>query len=613
MAKKTCGFLFALAVGWVWQGGFLAQGATEVILAPGAATVRIKKADGQTAEKAQQLEKTGPNVYRLRIPIGEIARDTETIDVVFDSATAKKGEEGYFVVSTGVLGTFREEKGKLEERRNPMPIFGMKNSRGAFVGIVKGLKYEFKTVVDVTNGVYTIFPRFLIKEMAFDPYEDLVVDFCALEGSDANYSGMARAYRQYQLDRGEVKPLRERVKDNPQLAYTADTMFVRVAHGSKNNKDKIENQTLTNEPPLHVGHTFDDLIRIMRDIKTLGVEKAEICCVGWNLRGHDGRYPTLFPVEPAFGGEAKLREAIACAHDLGYQIVCHCNNTDFYTISDRYDENDIARRPDGSLLKGGFWAGGRAYSACFQRVNDAYVDDDYRKLTELGFRGTFHIDVTSCITPYPCFDPKHPCNRQQTADYMNKIGEKAHRAFGGFGSEGPCDHVAKTLDFALYASAYPMFMPRTNPLIDRLIPLWQLAYHGIILSNPFYKTIDHPFECGKKTSGKLTFEERQTLGLKVVEFGGRPVFYHCSYQDLSPIKAAYDEYQPLKYLQYEFMEAHDELATDVFRTTYYDGSEVVCNYSDNDYVYRGNAVKALGYKLVKPAFMRRALRSCGIY
>ena len=569
------------------------------------ATVRITRIGGKTDERCQRLEQTGPNVYRLRIAIGALSRNIDTLDAVFDIASANKGEEGYFVVSTGVLGTFREDAGKLEERRNPMPLFGMKNSRGVFVGIVKGLKYEFKTVVNVTNGVYTIFPRFLIKEMAFDPYEDLVIDFYTLEGADANYSGMARTYRRYQLARGEVRPLRERVKNNPQLAYTADTLFVRVSHGAKNNVGKIANQTLTNEPPFHVGHTFDDLIRIMRGVKTLGVEKAEFCCVGWNLRGHDGRFPTLFPVEPALGGEDKLREAIACAHELGYQIVCHCNNTDFYTISDRYDEKDIALRPDGSLLKGGLWAGGQAYSACFQRVCDAYVDEDYRRLVDLGFSGTFHVDVTSCITPYPCFSPRHPRTRQQTADDMNRIGEKAHRAFGGFGSEGPCDHVARTLDFALYVSAYPMFMPKKSPMIDRVIPLWQLAYHGIILSNPFYRTIDHPFECGSTPVDKLTPEERQTLGLKVAEFGGRPVFYYLSYKDLAPVKAAYDAYQPLKYLQYEFMEDHDELTNGVFRTTYSDGSEVVCNYSASDYAYRGETVKAMDYALFKPSFFAR--------
>ncbi len=574
-------------------------------------TLRIKKTNAQPEEKIQTLEKVGPSTYRLKIAMRDISRDIDTIDAVLDTATASKGEEGYFVVSTGVLGTFHEEKGLLEERRNPLPIFGMKNPRGTFVGIVKGLKYEFKTVVDVTHGVYTIFPRFLIKDMVLSPYEDLVVDFCLLDGADANYSGMARAYRAYQLGRGEVRPLRERVKGNPQLAYTADTMFVRVPHGSKSNKAKIENQTPTNEPPVNVSHTFDDLIRIMKGLKALGVEKVEMCSVGWNVRGHDGRYPTLFPVEPAFGGEAKLREAIDCAHGLGYQIVCHCNNTDFYTISDRYNEGDVAKRPDGTVLKGGLWAGGRAHSSCFQRVNDAYVDEDYKRLSELGFKGTFHIDVTSCITPYPCFDPKHPLNRQQTADYMNRIGEKARRTFGGFGSEGPCDHVAKSLDYALYVTAYPQFLGRPTPLMDRLVPLWQIAYHGIILSNPYYATIDYTFP-NAPSNRRSPALDQAARRLKVYEFGGRPTFYYSPYKDLAPIKQAYDEYQPMKYLQYEFMDDHDEIAKDVFLTRYSDGSEVVANYSNKDFSHKGRVVKSMDYQLIKPALLSRALRFVGL-
>lgn len=572
-----------------------------------AVVVRTKTLAGGTEARTNGLQRVARNVYRLAIPARELAQGVDAVDVVFDGATAHKGEPGYFVVSTGLLGSFHEETGLLIERRNPMPIFGMKTPRGAFVGIVKGLKYEFSTVVEVKNGAYAIYPRFLVKEMTFAPYEDLVVDFCLLEGGDANYAGMARAYRAYQLGRGEVRPLRARAKDNPQLAYTADTMFLRVKHGTKANRAKIAEQTSTNEPPLAVAHTFDDFMRIMRELKGLGVEKLEVCSVGWHSGGFDGRYPTLFPVEPAFGGEPKLREAIACAHGLGYQIVCHVCNTDFYTVSPRFCRDDLSKMPDGALRKGGLFAGGQAYSPCFQRVCDAYVDDDYAKLVDLGFKGTFHVDVTSCITPYPCFDPRHPLNRQQTADYMNRIGEKARRAFGGFGSEGPCDHVARTLDYALYVTAYPKWLGRPSPLVDRLIPLWQLAYHGIILSNPYYATIDYNYP--RPSGGEPhTWLDQPTRRLKLYEFGGRPTFYFNPYTDLKPVKAAYDEYQPMKYLQYEFMDAHDELAQDVFRTTYSDGSEVVCNYSAADYAYRGKTVKPLDYVLFKPSVLTRLFK-----
>ena len=575
------------------------------------ATVRIRTLDGPRREQVQTLEQTAPNVYRLTLPQGDLSRDIDTVETLFDAATAKKGDAGYFVVSTGLLGTFHETNGLLVERRNPMPLFGMKGPNGTFVGIVQGLKYEFATVVEATNGVYAVYPRFLIKEIGFAPYEDLVVDFHLLDGEDADYSGMARAYREVQLRRGEVRPLRERVKGNPQLAYTADTMFIRVKHGSKTNRDKVERQAASNEPPVTVFHTFDDLMRIMKALKALGVEKAEMCSVGWNSGGFDGRFPTLFPPDPAYGGEAKLREAIACAHGLGYQIVCHVCNTDFYEVSDRFRAGDIAKNPDGSLRKGGLFAGGRACSPCFQRVCDAIVDDDYKGLSELGFKGTHHIDVTSCITPYPCFDPEHPLNRQQTADYMNRIGEKARRAFGGFGSEGPCDHVARTLDYALYVTAYPKWLGRPNPLADRIIPLWQIAYHGIILSNPFYATIDYNIPRPSGTEPH-TWLDTTTRRLKLVEFGGRPTFYFNPYKELKPIKEAYDEYQPLKHLQYEFMDFHGEIAEAVFLTRYADGSEIVTNYSDQPFTHRGHVIGPKDYRLFRPGFFKRIERALSI-
>jgi hypothetical protein len=590
--------------GLVWAAAALCGAVAARADAARTAVVRVTGLDGRTEERARTLEEVAPDVWRLAVPIREIARDTRVIDILFDAAEARKGEDGYFVVSTGLLGTFREDKGRYEERRNPMPLFGMKGPKDAFVGIVKGLQYEFSTVAEASNGVYRIYPRFLIADMGIDPYEDIVVDFQMLKGDDADYSGMARAYRAYQLGRGEVRPLRERVKGNPQLAYTADSMFIRVKHGGKNNKDKIEDQTPANEPPVNVYHTFDDFMRIMRDLKALGVEKAEMCSVGWHSGGFDGRYPTLFPVEPAFGDEAKLREAIACAHGLGYQIVCHVCNTDFYTVSDRFTWDDIAKLPDGKPYKYSLLPGGRAWHPCFQRVCDAYVDEDYLKLVDLGFKGTFHIDVTSCITPYPCFHPLHPLTRRQTADYMNRIGEKARRAFGGFGSEGPCDHVARTLDYVLYVSAYPKWLGTPNPLVDRLIPLWQLAYHGIILSNPFYATIDYNYPRNPSFSPH-TWLDPVTRRLKLHEFGGRPTFYFNPYKDLAPIKAAYDEYQPLKHLQYEFMDHHDEIAKDVFLTRYSDGSEIVTNYSGKDFRYRGRTVRSLDYALFRPSIWEK--------
>jgi len=189
---------------------------------------------------------------------------------------------------------------------------------------------------------------------------------------------------------------------------------------------------------------------------------------------------------------------------------------------------------------------------------------------------------------------------------MNKIGVMAHQYFGGFSSEGPCDHVAKTLDYILYASAYPKWVGQAHPLMDDIVPLWQIAYHGIILSNPFYSTIDYNYPRGKAPAkGNEPYhslDNPETRRLKLVEFGGRPTFYFTNYKDLKPIQQAYDEYQPLKYLQYEFMESHAEISPKVFVTHYADGSETAVNYSAAPFPYKGRNVKPMSYELYKPAF-----------
>ncbi len=563
--------------------------------------LHIKNTDKNEIKQTHSLQKMPDGAMRLTIPAAQLL-NVDYLDIRSSMLDAKKGESGYWVLADGRAGGFTRENGSLVERRNVMPLFGVKKGDKSMLVLVKGLKYEFATHIEVKDGKYNIFPRFLVQGIGFAPYEDLVVDFYELSGKDSDYPAMARIYRKYQLDRGEVKPLSERVKEYPTLAYSVDTMFFRVKHGIKAN-GQPRHQTYESEAEMLTFYTFDDFADIARELKALGVDKIEMCFVGWNSGGFDGRFPDLFPVEEKFGGEKKMREAIKIAHSLGFQTVCHVCNTDFYRVAKRFDEYSIAKMPNGDLREYAWMSGGQAYNPCFQCVNDRYIDDDLRQMADLGLKGTHHIDVTSCITPYQCFDPRHPNNRQQTADYMNAIGMKCKKYIGGFGSEGPCDHVAKSLDYALYASAYPRWVGGDNPLVDRYVPIWQIVYHGIILSNPFYSTIDYTYEndpsrCWQPYSLLM---DKTTRRLKMAEFNGRPTFYFANYKKLGlkPVKEAYDEYQPLKHLQYFFMENHREIASGVFETSFSNGEVIITNYTSLPFEYRGQIVGAKDYKLFK--------------
>ena len=65
------------------------------------------------------------------------------------------------------------------------------------------------------------------------------------------------------------------------------------------------------------------------------------------------------------------------------------------------------------------------------------------------------------------------------------------------------------------------------------------------------------------------------------------------------VKSAYDDYQPLKYLQTQFMDKHEQLAPDVYRVTYSGGDSMIFNYAETDYDYDGHVVPAHDYILVK--------------
>ena len=158
--------------------------------------------------------------------------------------------------------------------------------------------------------------------------------------------------------------------------------------------------------------------------------------------------------------------------------------------------------------------------------------------------------------------------------------------------------MAPALDFALYISWYPGGRgSESSPIVDRIVPFWQLVYHGIIVSNPFYATIDAYIDRSKE---RLNFsdefarygylDDSETRVLKIHEFGGRPVFYYTEYNDIMPLKRAADDYAKFSHLQYEFMDDHRELAEGVFLTRYSDGEEIVTNYSKTPYDWRGISV-----------------------
>lgn len=528
----------------------------------------------------------------------EIPKECEYVDFLYDHFNAETGENGYFVLPFGAqdgiyITRFTPRKDtEFESVFSCMGCYGYYNGSTGILGIMEGMRYDYSMVAGVKNGHYYAFPRY---HLDCDPaYEDISIRFLTL--TDGDYSAMGRAYREYQLANRGCVPLRERTAGDERLRRSIDGINVRIRQGWKPVPSPVEEQTPETEPEMYASCTFDRACDIVDEFRRQGIEKTEFCLVGWNIGGHDGRFPQLFPVEPKLGGEEKLRRLIRHAQENGYTIVCHDDATAAYRIADCWDEEYILKNKDGTLYKRPkLWGGGRPYKVCPQRQYERFETQNMPKIAQLGFEGIHYIDVMTILELLKCYDPEHPCTRRDSAEWYRKIMRLARRTFGGFSSESCYDYAAAELDYVMYAT-FHLDNTGKPDIADEHIPLWEIAYHGIIAYNPGTFTLNYT---AKKEKNRLKF----------FEYGGRPlvVFYAnfasndhwmgledmlCDtdeqlHDSVSRIKRMADDYELLKCVRYAFMDSHCELAPGVFRTTYSNGVSVTVDYNTEKFEING--------------------------
>ncbi len=527
-------------------------------------------------ELIRSAEKLTLTVKKENIPEGTIG-----IAINVPAFDASNGDEGYYVLTP--RGSFICEFGdkpnvKKSFKMTTMPIFGVKNKAGSVLCVARGMKYALYTRVTVENGHYSLTPRFV-----FDgdvPYEDASIDFYPLNNGDG-YSEMAVKYRELQLADGICVPIKERMKNQPELEYASEAIEVRIRMGWKPAPPTVAEQTFENEPEMYVATAFARVKDIIDEFKAQGIDKAQLCLVGWNKSGHDGRYPDMFPVEEKLGGESALRELISYAQSNGYQITCHTNSNDCYSISSDFNGGEITvKNKDGSMQKDNNpWSGGNMYHLC-PKFAWEFAKRDLPKVAALGFRGLHYVDVMTLMSsPVKCCDQNHPLNTKESVEYYKKITSLCRELFGGCASEGGGDFVAGSFDYALNVA----WADTKDAIFERMIPFWELVYHGIILSNPTKDTIN------------LCLRDENTKRL-AYEFGFRPTFYinhrFCDnigtdetdllvYSDeqlkktVSRIKELYDKFVPIRHLQKEFMNKHTVLPTGEAEIIYSNGERFV--------------------------------------
>ena len=586
------------------------------------AEVRFHLTDNKTVRTEQvELEKVSDTQYRFHLAKERIGADVKWVDVIPAFMTAQKGDEGYWLDARGAYGRFEMDNGSYaNDRAGWMPIFGLKRGSTLWYGQVMKWRCDYRFRAEAKDGRYAAFPRFVANEVrAYYPlYQDIVVDYRRLDGAKADYIGYAKAYRKYQFENSGVRMARDRAKNNPTLRYLLDSFVVRISQHCRKQvlKDRTMRMTKKNEQPLLVHMPFLITGDLMQQLHDQGVDRATFLSAGWTSGGYDGRYPDMFPVEPAIGGEEGFKALAQRCRALGFQMSAEVDYTEMYGPADRFNLDLACRYANGQFPNGGFWPGGLAYNLCTRKGWDlGWYQMDFARLRDVIGEGPLFFDVMSAIEPRRCGHPAHKATGDDMGETYTRLFKLAQETMGGAASECGFDLGIRYLDYVNYLFHEIGWWKsnRFKGFQRGVFPVWELVYHGVVFYTSDRYLQNHTYGNEDRSNGAFDYgwgiydrQEDPWKALKHVEFGSRPILYTHTFDDVPSIVKAWREYKPVRHLQKEEMTGHRERAADVFETSYEDGSRTVVNFNAAPVKVDGFAVPGLGYVLVNPDGTKKA-------
>jgi hypothetical protein len=335
-----------------------------------------------------------------------------------------------------------------------------------------------------------------------DPYTDILVEYTASPRRQLSagfalrrsarsvrlqplgkggYVEIAKAYRTIARERGLLKTLPDKARENPDVLRflgSADIKpfaFVRYSPSTRWNKE--------NKERLAVNFTFEECAQLAEHYKNdLGMERGLLVLNGWINGGYDNRHPDILPAAPEIGGDEGLVNCSRRVRALGKGWIfgLHDNYQDFYKDSPSWDDTYIMKHPDGSLRQGGVWAGGLAYLICSRRsVELAARPQNVPRVKQLCSPDLYFSDTVFAAPLYECADPSHPLtlvddlrHKQQLCDYLRK-------QVGMFGSEEGREWGVPHSDYFEGLMGHRTRFQRSSDN-DIVIPLFKLVFNDAI-------------------------------------------------------------------------------------------------------------------------------------
>ncbi|WP_314586722.1 DUF5696 domain-containing protein [Paenibacillus terrigena] len=396
---------------------------------------------------------------------------------------------------------------------------------------------------------------------------DRAVRFVPLEGEQANYVGMAHAYRDYLVRVKGVKPVE-----------TKRPAFQLQLLGGVLRKDMIGSTFVSMT-------TFEQAKEILDGYAAAGIDSLEVTYEGWSNDGIYGNAPDHFPAESSLGGNRGLEALSDYAKAKGIRLYLKTNYVKPYESSD-------ALKPSRDSIRGlnkevmevrDPWVTTNQpswklfYYLKPDRVYDKYIAEEAGKLAELG-AGGIHLQYMG-DTLYSDQSSDTPYNRKQTMETWTKAMDLMRSQTGhasvDYGFAYALGHVDRIDGVPMDSSHYVYE--------DGSVPFYQIAVRGLVPYTGDPSNLqDDPrvwnlrlLEYGAMPSYLLTYEDSSLLKRTMVDG-----LFSSNYSKW--LKPSIDQYKKLtevlNLVEGQEITDHEQLNTYVYRTTYGNGVQVTVNY-----------------------------------
>ncbi|MFD0960553.1 DUF5696 domain-containing protein [Paenibacillus chungangensis] len=527
-----------------------------------------------------------------------------------------KGARAYEVPLYGRDSTTKQDEGAVLQivAVSRLPVFGMKRGEHAMLAIIGQGDAQAVITADTSgklNSYNRIGASFRVREMEpvefragsmtrrvpkfSELYDDGIgISYRFLTGKDANYVGMAAAYRQELIDRFQL----ERVQGG------TDMPFVLELIGAVSVRDTFLGIPYDAVEPMT---TYTEAIDILDQLQRAGVYNIQLKYAGWFNEGYRHTLPRAIRLDSELGGRSGFRRLLEYAED---RHVALYPDVAFLRVYDRGDgfrpsrdaTRFLNRKAIRSFVRDPVTTNpeGREHYLLSPRKLPGVVNDFLKDYASYGSNGLSLRDLGHDL--YSEVDAGGATTDRQ--DAMTAVADSMKRIAGEVNGVMVDGGNAYAIPYADTIVNAPLSSSKFNIAYEE-VPFYSIVLHGYV--DLAGMPLNHGYDQDARSALLQTLETGSLLYYQWMHDNPSAIrdtklnaMYASDYSHwLDEAVQLYEESNRiLKQVRHQTIADHRKLAENVYMTTYEEGLSIVVNYNEAPVSVEGMTIAGKDYRVI---------------